>query len=164
MIILSSSRKIFLELLDIPWRRDGQLLSEVQYVLKVYLAEFGRLWAPFLLKMYCTYNVFRLCIAPRDSSKSPVTTSKALHCWLTNSLKQQQSYFLPDWYVRGVFHTVWCFRSPFAAGEQAPQLKHASVDTWLCALTPQHTGENCLNLGFPHCQLILIYHQLKAFT
>lgn len=152
MIILSSSKKIFLELLDIPWRRDGQLLSEVQYVLKVYLAEFGRLWAPFLLKMYCTYNVFRLCIARRDSSKNPVTTSKALHCWLTNSLKQQQSYFFPDQHVRGIFHMVWFFRSPFAIVEQAPQLKHASVDTWLCSPIPQHTWVNYLNLSFPHCK------------
>lgn len=152
MIILSSSKKIFLELLDIPGRRDGQLLSEVQYVLKVYLAEFGRLWAPFLLKMYCTYNVFRLCIAHRDSSKNPVTTSKALCCWLTNSLKQQQSSFFPDQHVRGIFHAFWFFRSPFATGEQAPQLKHTSVDTWLCALIPQHTREKELNLSFPHCR------------
>lgn len=95
MIILSSSKKIFLELLDIPWRRNGQLLSEVQYVLKAYLAEFGRLWAPFLLKMYRMYNVFRLCIARRDYSKVPITNSKALRCWL-NSLKQQQSSFFLD--------------------------------------------------------------------
>lgn len=152
MIILSSSKKIFLELLDIPWRRDGQLLSEVQYVLKVYLAEFGRLWAPFLLKMYCTYNVFRLCIARRDSCKNPVTTSKALRCWLPNSLKQQQSYFFPDQHMRGIFHTVWFFRSPFAIVEQAPQLKHAPVDTWLCSLIPQHTWDNYLNLSCPHCR------------
>lgn len=162
MIILSSSKKIFLELLDIPWRRDGQLLSEVQYVLKVYLAEFGRLWAPFLLKMYCTYNVFRLCIARRDYSKNPETNSTALRCWLTSSLKQQQSYFFPDQHARGLLHTVWFFMSPFAIGEQAFQLKWMPLSTarmlrqtltqgtaWPCALMPQHTREKNLNLTFP---------------
>ena len=165
MIILSSSKKIFLELLDIPWRWHGQLQSEVQYVLKVYLAEFGRLWAPFLLKMYCTYNVFRLCIARRDYSKNPVTNSKALRCWLTNSLKQRQSYFFPDQHARGLLHTVWFFTSPFAIGEQAFQLKRMPLCTprmprhtrtqgtaWLCALIPQHTQENNLNLSFPRCR------------
>lgn len=162
MIILSSSKKIFLELLDIPWRRDGQLQSEVQYVLKVYLAEFGRLWAPFLLKMYCTYNVFRLCIAAPDYSKNPVTNSKALRCWLTSSLKQQQSYLFRA-HRRAVFARglAW-FWSPFAIGERAVQSKQMPLWTprmlrhtptlgsaWLCALTPQHTRENNLNLSFP---------------
>lgn len=151
MIILFSSKKIFLELLDIPWRRDGQLLSEVQYVFKVYLAEFGRLWAPFLLKMYCTYNVFRLCIARRDSSKNPVTTSKALHCWLTNSLKQQQSYFFPDQAREGSFLYGLVFQEPICSCEQAPQL---SMPLWTpgCVFLSHSTQENYLNLSFPHCR------------
>lgn len=165
MIILSSFKKIFLELLDTPWRRDGQLLSEVQYVLKVYLAEFGRLWAPFLLKVYCTYNVFRLCIAHRDYSKKPVTNSKALCCWLTNSLKQQQSYFFPDQHGRGLLHMVCFFTSPFAIGEQAFQVKqmwtprtlrHVYTHACLCVFIPQ--------LPLLQVRLILIEsicHQLK---
>lgn len=165
MIILSSSKKIFLELLDIPWRWDGQLLSEVQYVLKVYLAEFGRLWAPFLLKMYCTYNVFRLCVACRDYSKNPVTNSKALRRWLANSLKQRQSSLFPDRHARGLLRRVWFLTSPFAIGEQVFQLKRmplwragmlrhppARGTAWLCALIPQHARENNPNLSFPRCR------------
>lgn len=168
MIILSSSKKIFLELLDIPWRRDGQLLSEVQYVFKVYLAEFGRLWAPFLLKMYCTYNVFRLCIARRDSSKNPITTSKALHCWLTNSLKQQQSYFFPDQAREGIFYKVWFFRSPFAAVNRHLSLACLCGHLAVCSYPTAHMGE-LPKFKFPSLQarLILIEcicHQLKAYT
>lgn len=181
MIILSSSKKIFLELLDIPWRWDGQLLSEVQYVLKVYLAEFGRLWAPFLLKMYCTYNVFRLCIACRDYSKNPVTNSKALRRWLANSLKRRQSYFFPDQHARGLLRRVWFLTSPFAIGDTSISAEaNASVEGWNAQAPPR--ARDCLavcsdptarageqpkfKLPSLQARLVLtesICHQLKAY-